>query len=130
MFKHDLDTFINPFGAVKYPPCNAVRTEEGNIVVEIAAAGFKPEDIEVTFDGSVLEIIGKSSIESTQGFYLIRGIGQRDFKRSYRITGAFELESAEMDQGLLKVTLRAESPKKKITVVAKDKQELLLEKNN
>jgi len=112
----------------KYPPCNATQTDAGDIVVEMAVAGFKPEDIDVSFDGTTLEVSGKSSYVPTEGKPIMQGIAARDFKRAFGAKGGFELQTAEMDQGMLRIVLKSKTEKHvvKVKPVSKETKESLL----
>lgn len=121
-----IDEIFNSFGGIKYPPCNATRVESGDIIIEMAVAGFKPDDISVEFDSTILTIVGTSSYVPVQGKAIIQGIAARDFRRVFTTNGSFRLESAEMDQGMLKIVLKSTSEKQVVKVVPSTKESLLL----
>lgn len=121
-----IDEIINSFGGIKYPPCNATRVDSGDIVIEMAVAGFKPDDISVEFDNTVLTVVGKSSYVPIEGKIIMQGIAARDFRRVFTTNGSFRLESAEMDQGMLKIVLKSTAEKQIVKVVPSSKESLLL----
>ena len=42
-----------------YPPYNVIKRDDGHFLIEIAVAGFKKEDIDLTLEKGVLTIAGK-----------------------------------------------------------------------
>ena len=44
-----------------YPPYNVIKRDDGHFLIEIAVAGFKKEDIDLTLEKGVLTITGKKA---------------------------------------------------------------------
>jgi molecular chaperone IbpA len=85
-----------------YPPYNIIRTGDNAYRIEIAVAGFGPEDLDVTSQENVLLVTGrKASEESAQ--YLHRGIAGRAFERRFNLADYVQVGKAELTNGLLSI---------------------------
>ena len=66
-----------------YPPYNIFKESESTYLIEIAVAGFKQNEIDITSEDKKLIIEGKTSdkksVEYTEIEYLHRGLARRDF---------------------------------------------------
>ncbi|HLH95508.1 MAG TPA: Hsp20 family protein [Xanthobacteraceae bacterium] len=94
-----------------YPPCNILRTGEDRYRITLAAAGFKPEQINVTVQQNVLTITGRVSPEQTERpEYLYHGIGTRPFERRFNLADYVEVKGATFEDGLLQIELERELP--------------------
>lgn len=88
-----------------YPPFN-IRKVDNRYVIEIACAGFSKSEVDIELDGDKLVISGKSSSdESETGEFIHRGLAKRTFERTFLINDKIEVKSAEMVNGLLRITL-------------------------
>jgi molecular chaperone IbpA len=99
--------------AQTYPPYNIVKQSENNYLVEVAVAGFKQEDIDITVEGNKLSISGKVQ-GSTQGDYLHKGIATRDFSHQFTLAETVVVRAADMLNGLLVVRLENVIPEEKL----------------
>ena len=94
-----------------YPPYNIVKIDEDNINVEIAVAGFKRDEITITVKNGDLSIEGnKPDSTDADVKYLHRGIGTRRFVRSFVLADYFEVEAAELEDGILRIHLARHVP--------------------
>lgn len=105
------DFFENPsFTQSGYPPYNVAKiTSDDTINYEIvlAVAGFRQDDINVTVEQDQLRIEGESqNLEHDEHCeYLHKGIAERSFVRSFKLAKNIEVKSADLKDGLLKITL-------------------------
>lgn len=108
-----LDDFSNhnPV-ATSFPPFNIVEAGEGQVDIELAVAGFQPEDISVMVDNGILTIESeKTETEDTEDKnYRYRGISARSFKKSWRLAEYWKVSDAKFDNGILTVSLEQEIP--------------------
>lgn len=88
-----------------YPPYNVKKTGDNKYVIEIAVAGFSKSEIEVTVDGDTLTVKGSSKGDSDADAYLFKGIGLRDFTRTFALNDQVEIKGATMLNGLLRIAL-------------------------
>jgi len=94
-----------------YPPYNLIKVSDDDYVIEVALAGFKIDDLEITQDGKKLSIEGhKPEIQDDYAKYLHRGISSRAFEREFLLAEHVEVVEAEMEDGVLFVKLHRELP--------------------
>jgi len=65
-----------------YPPYNLIKHDSSNFTIEIALAGFKKEEIEVTTEQNILRVASKVEKRDIERTYLHRGLSNRAFTRS------------------------------------------------
>ena len=87
-----------------YPPYNIVRVDSDNFIIEIAVAGFSEDELDISVDQGQLIITG-STIDSDERTYLHKGIGTRNFTRTFRLDHFIEVGEASIRDGLLIVNL-------------------------
>lgn len=95
-----------------YPPYNIVKESEHDYTIELAVAGFKRDELDITFEGDKLTITGKVDGQR-QGDYLHRGIATRDFTHHFTLAETVIIKSADMQDGLLIVRLQNVIPEEK-----------------
>ena len=113
VFDHFESMLNDDFGlrqpTVNYPPYNIVETSKNNYDIEVALAGYNKKDIDVTFENGQLIIKSKKSdkdeTKDKDGNTIYKGIAKRYFERSFTIADDVEVKSAELKDGLLKVSL-------------------------
>ena len=93
-----------------YPPYNIFKTKD-NYVLEIAAAGFATEDIQISVKELTLTVEG-SALPSVDN-YVHKGIASRDFKQDFCLAEYVVVDGAEMKDGMLRILLRQELPEEK-----------------
>lgn len=96
-----------------YPPYNIERTDENAYRVEIAVAGFRPEDLNVEVKEGVLTVQGrKPANEDDSRQFLHRGLAERNFERRFQLADHVYVEGADLADGLLTIQLKRELPEK------------------
>lgn len=94
-----------------YPPYNVVKHSEDKFVIELAVAGFREGDINVSVDKNVLTIQGEQSVELNSNVeYLHRGISARSFARNFTLADHVEVTGATVENGILSVSLERQVP--------------------
>jgi molecular chaperone IbpA len=96
--------YMNSAQNNSYPPYNIIRADEDTFLIEIAAAGFKEDELEVTVDQGQLVISGSANTTDDRAF-IYKGIGMRNFSRSFRLADHIEIGGAKLANGLLTVEL-------------------------
>lgn len=96
-----------------YPPYNIKKTGDNKYVIEIAVAGFTKSEIEITVDDDKLTVKGSAKENTDSGSYLFKGIGLRDFTRTFALNDQVEIKGAAMFNGLLKIALERIVPEHK-----------------
>ena len=101
-----------------FPHYNIKKAGEDKYVLEMALAGYKKGDIDVTVNDGVLTVKGKSSEEKED--FVHRGIARRAFMKQLQLSEYVECKGAKLEDGILKVELNYDPPEdkkpKKITI--------------
>ena len=87
-----------------FPPVNIVKKDEYNFVVELAVAGYKQDEIEVTTERNSLKVTGKKTDEDTRE-YLVKGIAGRKFARQFVLSDTVVVRDAALADGILSLHL-------------------------
>ena len=87
-----------------FPPVNVVKKDEYNFVVELAVAGYKQDEIEVTTERNSLKVTGKKTDEDTRE-YLVKGIAGRKFARQFVLSDTVVVRDAALADGILSLHL-------------------------
>jgi molecular chaperone IbpA len=93
-----------------YPPYNIERTSENEYRVEIAVAGFKPEELNVEIKENLLTVQGRKAANDDQRRFLHRGLAERNFERRFQLADYMVVTEAQLADGLLSIQLRRELP--------------------
>jgi len=95
------------------PPYNIIKKNERDYAIEIAVAGFKNYEIDITAEGNKLTVVGKVKAEQV-GEYLHKGIANRDFSHSFTLAETVVVRSADIENGLLVIQLENVIPEEKL----------------
>ena len=97
-----------------YPPYNIAKVSEDKYVIELAVAGFKREEIDITLEDSKLTIQGNAKKdEDGSKTYYHRGIALRNFTRVFTLADTVVVNSADLVDGMLVVELQNIIPENK-----------------
>ena len=99
-----------------YPPYNLVKESSVDFRLEIALAGYKREDIEVTTECNKLFVEAKKSGNS-EDTYLHKGLAKRAFTRTWTLSDDVVVGDVSFEDGLLTIKLNRVIPehqKKKV----------------
>ena len=96
-----------------WPPYNIETTGENAYRIEIAVAGFKPDELTLEVKENLLTVTGRKTANDDAGVqrtYLHRGLAERDFERRFQLADYVVVKSADLADGLLTVELARELP--------------------
>ena len=93
-----------------YPPYNIERTAENAYRIEIAVAGFKPEDLNIEVKENLLTVQGRKVANDEAKRYLHRGLAERNFERRFQLADYVVVTDAGLADGLLSISLKRELP--------------------
>jgi HSP20 family molecular chaperone IbpA len=95
-----------------YPPYNVEARDGGGVRITLAVAGFSPDQLEVSVEGSQLTVAGRRDAPASDGdrAFLHRGIAARGFLRAFVLADGMEVEAAILEHGLLHVDLSRPDP--------------------
>jgi len=96
--------------ATGYPPYNIERTDENASRIEIAVAGFKPEDLNIEVKENLLTVQGRKPANDEARRYLHRGLAERNFERRFQLADYVVVTDAQLQDGLLSISLKRELP--------------------
>jgi molecular chaperone IbpA len=97
-----------------YPPYNIVKHSEDAFAIELAVAGFREGDINITLEKNILTIKGQQT-ESLDELekeveYVHRGISARNFDRTFTLADYVEVLGAKAENGILTIELERQVP--------------------
>ena len=95
-----------------YPPFDLIKKGENDYCIQLAVAGFKPDEIDITAQQNVLLVTGRKKDEAgeTANNYVYRGIATRSFERRFALADHIQVRGADMKDGLLSIDLVREIP--------------------
>ena len=95
-----------------YPPFDLIRAGDNQFRIELAVAGFKPDEIDITAQQNVLIVSGRKNEESGDNGtdYIYRGIANRSFERRFALADHIQVRGADLKDGLLAIELVREIP--------------------
>jgi molecular chaperone IbpA len=92
-----------------YPPFDLIREGDHEYRIELAVAGFRRDDVEITSHQNVLIIRGRKADENGAD-YIHRGIANRSFERRFALADHVHVTGADLADGMLAITLKREIP--------------------
>ena len=96
-----------------YPPYNIETLGENAYRIEIAVAGFTPDELNIEVKENLLTVTGRKSANDDvvpQKTYLHRGLAERDFERRFQLADYVVVTDANLVNGLLTITLKRQLP--------------------
>jgi molecular chaperone IbpA len=96
--------------AAGYPPYNIERTDENAYRVEIAVAGFRPEELNIEVKENLLTVTGRKAANDEPRRFLHRGLAERNFERKFQLADYVVVTEAALADGLLSIALKRELP--------------------
>lgn len=106
-----LDSALRSDPGSSFPPYNIEVTGEDRYAITLAVAGFQQADLDIQVEGGLLSIRGKKAeSEKEERRYLHQGIATRSFERKFSLADHVQVTGADLDNGLLRVSLVKEIP--------------------
>ena len=96
--------------AAGYPPYNIERTDENAYRIEIAVAGFRPDELDIQVKENLLTVTGRKAANDEPRRFLHRGLAERNFERRFQLADYVVVTDANLADGLLSISLRRELP--------------------
>ena len=96
-----------------WPPYNIETTGENAYRIEIAVAGFKPDELTLEVKENLLTVTGRKTANddaAANRTYLHRGLAERDFERRFQLADYVIVKGADLVNGLLSIDLARELP--------------------
>ena len=95
---------------VGYPPYNIEVTGENRYAITLAVAGFERHELDIQVERGVLTIRGRKGQDKEDRKFLYQGIANRSFERKFNLADYVEVKGAELNNGLLTISLLKEVP--------------------
>lgn len=92
-----------------YPPYNIEVLGENRYAITLSVAGFNQQELDIDINQNVLTIRGKKEQRQDRQF-LHQGIANRAFERKFNLADHVEVKGADLNNGLLTVSLVREIP--------------------
>lgn len=95
-----------------YPPFDLIKKGDNDYSIQLAVAGFKPDEIDITAQQNVLIVSGRKAEESEEkgGDFVYRGIANRSFERRFALADHIQVKGADLKDGMLSIELVREIP--------------------
>lgn len=97
-----------------YPPVNIIKKDD-NWIIQIALAGYSPEDVVITTENQQLIVKTAKQVDDTipdGSEYIHRGISQRAFERRWQLESDMEIAGAAFENGMLTIGVTRVIPEK------------------
>ena len=105
-----IETAMRSGGDSNYPPYDIEKTGDTAYRITLAAAGFGPDDLELTAQPNLLIVVGRKAADEEGRNYLHRGIAGRGFERRFELADYVVVKSADYAHGVLSIDLAREVP--------------------
>jgi molecular chaperone IbpA len=117
-FSVGLDEIFNRLDSMSghgtsYPPYNLIKNDNSNYEIEIALAGFKADEIEVSTEQNILTVASRIEKRDTERTYLHKGLSKRSFKNTWQLADNVKVASVDFMDGLLTIFLEKIIPEDK-----------------
>jgi molecular chaperone IbpA len=103
-----------------YPPYNVIEVNDDEWLISIAVAGFSMDNLDITLNKNLLTVEGTAPKGAEDVKYLHKGIGGRNFRRSFTLADHIEVKKASLELGVLNIQLKRNVPEelqpKKISI--------------
>jgi molecular chaperone IbpA len=96
-----------------WPPYNIETTGENAYRIELAVAGFSPDELTLEVKENLLTVTGRKTANDDADAgrtYLHRGLAERDFERRFQLADYVVVRDADLVNGLLSIDLVRELP--------------------
>lgn len=89
-----------------FPPTNIRKIADNQYLIELAVAGYDKDALEIEVVADTLIVRGKlEAKEGLEDSFIVQGIANRAFTRSFVLNDKVEVRSAELEKGMLRITL-------------------------
>ena len=105
IFEHFNDVYESAGLQTNYPPYDIIKHSDTKYDVQIALAGYGKEDIDIEVKENNL-LIKSAKKEVEDKFQILhKGIAKRYFERHFTIADDVKVDGAELNKGLLVISL-------------------------
>jgi len=101
----EVDRLLGYTKPPSFPPHNIIKLNDYNYEIHIAVAGFSPENIDIETNLNKLIVSGTCDKSKDEVTYIYRGLSTRDFKQTYTLSDISVVRSAEIVDGVLRISI-------------------------
>jgi molecular chaperone IbpA len=94
-----------------FPPYNVLELEEDKYLIELAVAGYKKSELDITEENRNLTIKGEKS--DSEEKYIHKGIAGRKFTKTFSLAEHMEVSDAKLNDGILSIIITRNIPEEK-----------------
>ena len=113
IFEHFNDMFESSGLYSNFPPYDIIKHSDSRYDIQIALAGYSKKDISIEVKENILSIKSVKQNEDNKVEVLHKGISKRFFERHFTISDDVKVNSAELNNGLLIISLERIIPQHK-----------------
>jgi len=99
--------------ASSYPPHNLIKNDNRQYVIELAAAGFSKEELEIKTEDGTLTISGRKKEEEDDEKFAQKGIAKRPFSKSFHLASDVVVDDVSFRDGMITIDLQQVIPEDK-----------------
>jgi molecular chaperone IbpA len=93
-----------------WPPYNIEKTGDNDYRIDMAIAGFRSEEVELTQNGPELVVVGQKAADAEGRQLLHQGLALRNFRQVFKLADHMKVVAADLDNGLLSIDIVREIP--------------------
>ena len=94
-----------------FPPYDIIKTGENNYQIVMAIAGYAESDLTISVEKDTLTVSAEHKAKDDGDVqYIHRGIAKRNFERTFRLADHMQVEKADLENGVLSISLYREVP--------------------
>lgn len=114
-FFHNFNSLFHDLSATdtKFPKYNIIKLSDEEILIQLALAGYKRDDIRIEVRDNILSISGETKDNISSGSYLVHGIAGRHFEKQWTLPKNMEIGEAKFEDGILSISGKVEIPEEK-----------------
>ena len=105
-----LDAAATQDSQAGYPPYNIERVGDDAYRIEVAVAGFRPEELTIEVKENLLTVTGRKAANDETRKFLHRGLAERNFERRFQLADYVVVTDAQLADGLLSISLERQLP--------------------
>ena len=94
-----------------YPPYNIKHLPDDKAQIELAIAGFKKDDVKITYKENIITVEGNRGEDDAD--YAYKGIAARNFVQKFAIADDVVVGDAKLEDGFLTISLERIIPEEK-----------------
>lgn len=98
----DTRWYLDSIQPGNYPPHNIIKGKE-HVIVEMAVAGFKRDELKVYTEENVLHVEGDRQDTYDETDFVHRGLGFRKFHKGWKLPSDLQIQEVTHQDGLLTI---------------------------